>query len=123
MDDEEKYYLSEINRKLTAIALNSGTAADESYQFPRPNEPTFQIAGGSTYSRTLYPKKRLRRMTVSVPDGVTVLILKDGTAWRRYAGIFTYDDGVNGEYFNQFDIIVQNSGANPASWNVIATFS
>lgn len=123
MDNEEKYLLNEINRKLTAIALNTGTTADDSYQFPRPNESTFQIPAGGTYARTLYPKKRLRRLTVSVPDGVTILILKDGTAWRRYAGIFAYDDGVNGEYFNQFDIIVQNSGANAASWNVIATFS
>lgn len=122
MDEEQKYCFGEIIRLLKSIAASTGTTADDSYQFPRPTETTFQLAAGETYTRTLYPQRRLRRLTISAPSDVVIVIKKDGLPWRRYNGIFTYDDGINGTYFNQFDISAQNTGNTPCVWGVVATF-
>ena len=121
--DKITAYLEEIIRLLKTISVSTGTSADDSYQFPQPSEIKFQLDVGETYSRQLFPKRKLKRLQISAPAGIVVLIHKDGRPWRRYTNIFTYDDLVNGEYFNQFDIIVENAGDIPTSWNVVAVFS
>lgn len=122
MDNETRTYLDEIIRLLKITAQNSGSTPDDSYQFPKPTETTFQLEAGATYSRTLYPKRKLARLTIFAPSDVVIMIYKDGAEWRRYKGTMTYDDGVNGEYFNQFDLVAQNSGSTACEWYVIATF-
>jgi hypothetical protein len=112
----------EILTLLRVIAMNTSKSTDDSYQFPRPNETSFQLAAGATYDRTLYPKRRLMKLAVALPSGVVAYIYKNGTPWRRYTGIFKYDDGVNGEQFNEFRIVVQNTNATAATWDVTATF-
>ena len=116
-------YLEEIIRLLKTIAVSTGTTTDDSYQYPQPSEIKFQLAAGENYSRQLFPKRKLKRLQISAPAGIVVFIHKDGRPWRRYTNIFTYDDLVNGEYFNQFDIVAENVGDTPASWNVVAVFS
>lgn len=112
----------EIVALLRVIAMNTSKSTDDSYQFPRPNETSFQLAAGATYDRTLYPQRRLMKLSLALPSGVVAYIYKNGAPWRRYTGIFVYDDGVNGEQFNEFRIVVQNTNETAAIWNAIATF-
>lgn len=122
MDKTEQAYAEEIVRLLKIIATNAGATGDDSYQFPKPTESKFQLAAGEIYTRELYPQSRLMRLTISAPADVVIVIHKDGIPWRRYNGIFTYSDGVNGEYFNKFTITAQNTGTSPCIWNVEAVF-
>lgn len=112
----------EIESYLRLIAYNTARTEDTSYQFPQPDEREFELAAGSTYIREYSVQQKLLRLTISIPTGVICYIYKNGVKWRRYTGIFTYDDLIHGEHFDRFKIVVQNTNTAPVTWSVTAVF-
>lgn len=111
-----------LQNYLRVIAINTSREPDTSYQFPTPDSSSFELAASGTYEHEIRPQQKLVRLAISLPSGVVAKIYKNGAIWRRYSGIQKYDDGVNGEFFDRFKIIVTNTTANSVLWDVVATF-
>ena len=91
-------------------------------QFPKSTDDMF-ITAGDTVEEEFTVNRRLKQLSVSVPEGVVLQILNDGQVFAWFcdeAGTFTFDVGI---YFGVMKIVCTNStGADAARWTCKTLF-
>lgn len=110
--------MQSIKRLLSVIA---GTDADNStgdnlyFQFPE-GTADITLGAGKTFEREITVNRKLRSITTSCDDGITVKIENNNAVWMWAYGSAGHEEFPKGVTIGTLKITVTNSGDAAARW-------
>lgn len=112
---EEKYLLMEISRKLEG---------DEDILLQLPDKTSeLYLVGNGVYEKEIQINRKLRYLSMDIPDGVFCEIYRNNTLWLFATGEIGAIQFKNGVFFETLKVVVRNSSEISQKWNVRLLFS
>ncbi|WP_290597112.1 MULTISPECIES: hypothetical protein [unclassified Archaeoglobus] len=112
---EEKALLAEISQKLEGDE-------DLLLQYPDSTKDLY-LKAGESYERELQINRRLRYLSLDVPDGVLLQIFRNNSLWLFAEGEIGAIQFKNGVHFEVFKVVVVNSSEIDQKWSLRVLFS
>jgi|Deesub1362B_J571_1020462.scaffolds.fasta_scaffold01638_5 hypothetical protein len=112
---EEKILLAEISRKLEGDE-------DLLLQYPDSTNDLY-LKAGDTYEREIEINKRLRYLSMDIPDGVFLEIYRNNSLWLFATGEIGAIQFKNGVKFEVLKIVVKNNSEIDQKWSLRFLFS
>ena len=112
---EEKALLAQISYKLEGDE-------DILLQYP-DNTKDLYLKAGETYEREIEVQRRLRYLSIDVPDGVLLQIYRNNSIWFFADGEIGAIQFKNGVHFEVFKLVVVTNSEIDQKWSVRALFS
>lgn len=116
--------MKEVKALLTYIlaALGKGSTDDLILQYP-PSTGELTLEAGKTYEKPVTINRRLRFISVSVPENCTLEIQNDNSTIMWFTGEAGTMEPPTGCTINEMKIIVHNAGSEACRWSCRMIFS
>ncbi len=114
--------MQEVKSLLRQIIQTDKSGEDQLHVFPESIK-NLTLSANSDYQIDKTINRRLKFISIDVPDGITVYIYRDKVLWCYFTHESGSMDFVNGVDFGEMKLVAENTTEYPLRWSVKMVWS